>query len=150
MPTMKLVIEFQSHEAKSLLRTLGFRFGLVEELDNPAQPDLPESEPIPRIIEMMAGRPSGRVLSLLAKSRNLSMTDKQIRDEYGKKINIGAAMCHVTRCCKKCGINRTDIVEIEHHGIGARKVVTYTLSEAAQIAMLTVPDIGTLGPDYLD
>lgn len=105
---------------------------------------------LPLIIQMMVGRPAGRVLSLLAEAWNRTLKDDQIRTEYGSKVNIGAAMCHVTQCCKKYGRPSTDVVEVKKRGVGAKKVVTYTLTDEAQRIVRSLPELGVLGDDYLD
>lgn len=106
----------------------------------------PPTSPEARIrsaIECTRGLSSGKILSILA-SKGGTLNDSQIEQEYGSKVQLGGAFCHITKSCKKMGVAKEDVLTTRKTPSKGGSIYTYSLKPVAMHIINSITDLGVI------
>ena len=123
-----------AEELQQVLNTVkigGFATGADS---TPAHNDPVESEKLHRLLSHLQGHKSALVLLVL--SEHLPCSDTRLRRELPDDLVLASAFAHLSKTCKKLGIDYGDVITKEsHRGRDKKMRYQYTLSDQMALAV---------------
>lgn len=113
--------------------------------EEPKTPKVEKNESdvqVEKALRYLKGNPSAQLLKIVSRHPD-GCTDIAIKksEEFGEEVNLGPILSHVTKCCKKAGINREAILDRRTKRMGRGRVLyLYRLTDQAMRIMDTIED----------
>lgn len=137
-------------EAVNFLEKLSRRFG--SSASHPAAKQIPtlpltgeqhgDENAIRNALLLMQGKPSGKILKMLSDSQS-GLDDSALRrlvSETDEDISLAPAFAHVSKCCKKCSLDKSAIlIRKSKRGPRGKMAYFYRITDVAATVIRGIP-----------
>lgn len=116
------------------------------------QDDHSQDEAICEALRLIKGNPSAKLLLELSMSEQEWTADQVLKDNLGipDDQNLGPALSHLSKCCKKAGVDKASIFGRKmRRGRKGKQFYWYSITPAAKRLVKTFEDFGKLDEDFV-